>query len=166
MPKLHILNHEILTPEPYSAGHCCSPAEASVLNAALTRGLAKGAYRLLSDARERGELVTAGAIDTFVESFLKGFTEGHERLRAIETEARRIARARLEAALYRSGRKLSELAEGEQREAIQREAEKEEVLAEARRRIDALRALGSEAASRGEDLEELVSDREPHQVRA
>src|SRR5271170_4312400 len=81
LAKLKILGHRLSTPEPYSAGHCCSAAEASVLNAALTRGLAKGIYRELSED-------AAADIESYIASFARGFAEGHERLKAIETAAR------------------------------------------------------------------------------
>jgi hypothetical protein len=146
MPILKILGRELLTPEPYASGHVCSAAEAATLNAALTRGLAKGLYRELS---ENGE-ASKEQLKSFIQGYLRGFSEGHERLRAIEAEARRLGRARVEAALYRSGRKLADLAKGEQELAISREAEKSELLAEATRRIDTLRAIGKE------NLEELA----------
>jgi hypothetical protein len=155
MPTLKILSHSIPTPEPYTAGHVCTAAEAAVLNASLTRGLAKGLDRLLRSLQEagKGEDVVLGEIEDFVAGYLRSFAEGHERLRAIEAEARRLARSRIEAALYRQGKRLSELAPGEQTLAILKEAEREEVLSEAARRIDALRAVGTLMG-----LEELAED--------
>ena len=144
MPRLVILGQELFTPEPYSPGHICTEAEASVLNTALTRGLAKGLYRELSEGR--GETLAA-----YIASYLRGFSQGHERLRVIEAEARRIGRAKVEAALYRQGKKLASLAASEVTLLVAREAERAEVLAEATRRIDALRACASER----EGLEEL-----------
>ena len=145
MPTLKILSRTIPTPEPYSAGHTCTAAEAATLNAALTRGLAKGLDKLLRgrEERPREEEAVLEEIAGFIASYLRSFAQGHERLRAIEAEARRLARTRIEAALYRQGKRLSELALGEQTLAIAKEAEKAEVLAEATRRIDALRAVGS-----------------------
>jgi len=144
MPRLVILGRELITPEPYSAGHACTPAEAATLNAALTRGLAKACYREISERGEQADLQAC------VASYLKGFSQGHERLRAIEAEARRIGRARVEAALYRQGKKLASLAASEISALVAREAEREEVLLEATRRIDALRAVQREG------LEELA----------
>ena len=140
MAKLKILGHRLSTPEPYSAGHCCTLAEAATLNAALTRGLAKGIYRELSED-------AAADIESYIASFARGFAEGHERLKAIETAAKQIARGRLEAALYRHGKKLSDLAAGELEVLLAREAESEEVQQEARRRIDTLRAIGVEGGA-------------------
>ena len=133
-----------------------------MLNAALTRGLAKGLYRVLQETTDPDE--RPGRVTAFIQEYLRGFSEGHERLRVIENEARRIGRARVEAALYRSGKRLSELAGGEVTALIAREAEKPEVLAEATRRIDTLRAFGSESATGEASLEELVSEREGQQI--
>lgn len=123
-----------------------------MLNAALTRGLAKLAYRELASAQEVGRERAEGELERSIEGYRKGFAEGHERLRAIEAEARRLARDRIEAALYRYGKALKDLAAGEQQELIAREAETSSVLAEATRRIDTLRAIGAGG------LEELSSD--------
>lgn len=164
MAKLQILGLALTTPEPYLPGHVCTANEASVLNYALTRGLAKGLYRLLREVSEKRGTLQGGPEDLaecerYIQEYLKGFSQGHERLAAIEGEARRIARAKVEAGLYRAGRKLAELAKGEQDLAISREAEKPEVLAEATRRIDLLRSIGRADAQ--SSLEELISDQEP-----
>jgi hypothetical protein len=155
MPTLKILSHSISTPEPYTAGHTCTAAEAATLNASLTRGLAKGLDRLLRGLQEtqKGEEETLQEISDFIAGYLRSFAEGHERLRAIEAEARRLARTRIEASLYRQGKRWNELAPGEQTLAIAKEAEREEVLSEAARRIDALRAVGTLMG-----LEELAED--------
>lgn len=164
MAKLQILGLSLNTPEPYAGGHTCTPAEASVLNYALTRGLAKGLYRLLREVSEKrgtlqGSPQDLADCERYMQEYLRGFAQGHERLAAIETEARRIGRARVEAALYRAGRKLSDLAKGEAELAISKEAEKPDVLAEATRRIDLLRSIGR--ADQQSSLEELISDQEP-----
>jgi hypothetical protein len=156
MTKLIILGLEVSTPEPYAAGHVCTLAEAAALNAALTRGLAKGIHRRLrerynEEAREAPSESDRNCIAAFIPEFLKGFSQGHERLRVIEAESRRIARGHVEAQLYRHGRKLSELAKGEQEDLIAREAATAVVLAEATRRIDTLRSIGSSALE-GDDL--------------
>lgn len=158
MPRLCILGQEISTPEPYSSGHICTAAEAATLNASLTRGLAKGLYRMLSEVGE-GEIVNC---EEFIQGYLRGFSEGHERLRAIEAEARRIGRAKVEAGLYRQGKRLAELAKGEIEALITREAQRDEVSSEATRRIDTLRSIGR--ADRESSLEELLSDQEPGQI--
>jgi hypothetical protein len=157
MTKLIILGLEVSTPEPYAAGHVCTLAEAAALNAALTRGLAKGIHRRLrerydAEGRETPSEADRAEIAKFFPDFLRGFAEGHERLRVIEAESRRIARGHIEAQLYRHGRKLSELAKGEQEELIAREAATAAVLAEATRRIDTLRSIGSAA------LEDLLGE--------
>ena len=135
MAKLSILGTTLTTPEPYASGHCCTAAEAAVLNAALTRGIAKMLHR---------ELTADLAADTSkaISEYLKGFSAGHERLRAIQAEARRIARGHIEAQLYRHGKKLEELAAGEREELVATEAARAEVFAEATRRIDTLRSIG------------------------
>lgn len=167
MAKLQILGLSLSTPEPYTSGHICTANEALMLNYALSRGLAKGLYRLLREVSEKRGTLQGSAEDLadcerYMQEYLRGFAQGHERLAAIETEARRIGRARVEAALYRAGRKLADLAKGEQDLAIAREAEKPEVLAEATRRIDLLRSIGR--ADKDDSLEELISDSQPHEV--
>ncbi len=158
MARLQILGLSLSTPEPYAKGHVCSAAEAATLNAALTRGLAKALYRELKEVSQERETLQGSEEDlarcqALIASFVKGFSEGHERLAAIQSEARRIGRARAEAAVYRTGKRLEALAKGEQEELIAREAARSEVLAEATRRIDHMRSIGTASA-----LEELAGE--------
>lgn len=155
MAKLHLLGLSLSTPEPYAKGHVCSAAEAAALNAVLTRGLAKMLHRELAEARDAGREPASVETAGLIEDFLRGFAEGHERLEAIKSEARRIGRAKAEAAVYRTGKRLEALAKGEQEELIAREAARSEVLAEATRRIDLMRSIGTASA-----LEELAGELE------
>ncbi len=153
MAHLQILGLSLSTPEPYTKGHVCTAAEAAALNAVLTRGLAKALHREIAEARDAGQEPASVETASLITSFLQGFAEGHERLAAIQSEARRIGRARAEAAVYRTGKRLEQLAKGEQEELIVREAGKSEVLAEATRRIDLMRSIGTASA-----LEELAGE--------
>lgn len=154
MTKINILGLACEVPTTYSTGHVCTQSEAEVLNRILTRTIAKGLYKTLSSAlalRHVGSFEGLGSAEErsevlalaqgFIERFTLGFSQGHERLAAVEVEARRIALAVLEAALYKRGQKLGDL-HGEEREDKLRELMlSANVRREAETRTDGARAL-------------------------
>jgi hypothetical protein len=156
--KINILGFSIDVPTTYSAGHPCTASEAEVLNRILTRTIAKGLYKTLvtglalrhaesfdglSSDEERSEV--RALAQGFIERFTLGFSQGHERLAAVEVEARRIAMAVLEAALYRRGQKLGELHEQEREDKIRELMLSANVRREAETRVDGARALAGAA---------------------
>jgi hypothetical protein len=155
--KINILGFSVEVPTTYSAGHVCTASEAETLNRILTRTAAKGLYKTLSaglasrlvgadeDLTQamRAELIELA--NGYVERFTLGFSQGHERLAAVEVEARRIATSVLEAALYRRGQKLADLHEHEREDKVRELMLSENVRREAETRIDGARALAGAA---------------------
>lgn len=157
MTKINILGLSCEVPTTYSAGHVCTQSEAETLNRILVRTIAKGIYKVIGaalavrggvpvesmSAKDRGEVLALA--QGFIERFTLGFSQGHERLAAVEVEARRIALAVLEAALYRRGQKLGEMPEGEREDKLRELMLSANVRREAETRIDGARALAGAA---------------------
>jgi hypothetical protein len=102
--SFHITQH-------YAAGHICTESEAQALQRYFNRHLAKGVHKVISgmiSAQASAEEVQARG-DAFVSQFTQGFTHGHERLRAINSEARRIALQAIETNMYKRGLSLKSL---------------------------------------------------------
>lgn len=145
---VNILGFSFSLPAPYTEGHRCTLAEADVLNRSLARSLAKGLHRIIStkpDSTERIEIERSAR--AFITEFINGFANGHEALRAIEIEARRIALSALEAQLYKQGKKLSDLAKAEVEEHIVALVATSGVRDEAARRVNALQHVARSARS-------------------
>ena len=145
MPSISILGFDLALDDRYRAGQSITASEAGILNRSLARGIGKGLHRVLAGAiKVRGGKV-AGELDDlgreecrslareFIEQHSLGFSQGFEKLRAIEVEARRIALGALESGLYRQGKRLTDISEGEREgkldelilsPAIRKEAEK------------------------------------------
>jgi hypothetical protein len=157
MTKINILGLSCEVPTRYSAGHVCSPSEAETLNRILVRTTAKGLYKTLSTAlalrllspgdpmSAEVKVELAELANGYVAKFALGFSQGHERLAAVEVEARRIAQSVLESALYRRGQKLSEMPEGEREDKIRELMLSSNVRQEAETRVDGARALAGAA---------------------
>jgi len=142
-----ILGFTLQVPQPYAAGHVCTASEAEALNRLLLRGVSKGIHKALVSSltvvgrssasvctdEERAEVLASG--QTYVADFVSGFAEGHEVQRAIRIECLRIARTRLEAQLYRQGRKLANLSQLELETALDQLAQQPAVREEAERRV-------------------------------
>jgi hypothetical protein len=95
----------------YRAGHTCTESEAQALQRYFNRHLAKGVHKVISGMvsaqKSAGDVQARG--DGFVSQFTQGFTHGHERLRAINSEARRIAMQAIETNMYKRGLSLKSL---------------------------------------------------------
>ena len=160
MPRLSILSFDFSYEHPYAEGHVCTRAEAECLALALNRGLAKGLYRMITQASALGlaprDEVQAAA-ERFVSEHLRGFSFGHERLRAVEGEARRIAQGLVEAELYARGLSAKQCSDFDDR--VEVVASRAGVLTEASRRVDDVQRIAREAhaelLSAGEDGEGL-----------
>jgi hypothetical protein len=162
MPQLTILGLPVDLPPAYASGHVCTQAEADALTALRTRGLAKGLHRVvLNECVSRGYSdvwgFVRGTLDgptlseisavasAFCASYVEGFVQGHERLRAIAGEARRIAQLMIEEQLYAQGRSLHDVPKGELDANVARYAASANVRAEAARRIDDVQRLARSA---------------------
>ncbi len=164
---VRILGFALDLPQPYSAGHCCSAAEAAALNRILVKGLSKGLHKVLSaglrptgyeNARglsedQKSDIVARG--EEYVADYCLGFAQGHETQRAIRVECERIARQMLETTLYRQGKKLGDLPDGERDEEIARLAASEKVREEAERRIRVTQEIANRAH---DDLLEVLGN--------
>jgi hypothetical protein len=157
MPQLMILGLPVALPPAYTSGHVCTQAEADVLNALRTRGLAKGLHRvILGECVSRGHQNVRGmdgptrdevtrCAQAFCTSHVEGFAQGHERLRAIEGEAKRIAQLMIEEQLYAQGKTLRDAPKGETDAMIAYYAASAKVRDEAARRIDDVQRLARSA---------------------
>jgi hypothetical protein len=157
MPHVNILGFSTLLPQPYSAGHVVTQAEADALNRLLVRGLSKALHRVLLDAlaphgaRVMGQVgdavrdATAARAAVFISEYVEGFANGHDRLRAIDVEARRIAALAVETDLYRQGRALREVPAVELDAMVSALAASPRVREEAQRRVDDLAQIARSA---------------------
>lgn len=164
--KILGFNYEL--PAPYSAGHTCSATEADALNKILAKGLSKGLHKVLAaglkptgftavshlSPDQASDIAAMG--EEYIRDYCIGFSRGHDTTRAERTEANRIARQMLETALYKQGKKLTDLTAGEQEEQISVLANNEKVLAEASRRVKVTQEIAERA--HGELLESLGND--------
>lgn len=163
-----VLGFSYELPQPYAVGHCCTAAEASALNRILTRGLAKGLYKVLSSGlKPLGHDRAEGLSDAqrsgvesmgleYIADFCLGFSAGHETTRSIRVEAERIARQMLETQLYKQGKSLKDLHEKEREAHIDQLAVSDRVRAEAERRVRVTQEIAERA--HGELLESLGED--------
>jgi hypothetical protein len=106
-----VLGYSFNITKQYSAGHVCTESEAQALQRYFNRHLAKGVHKVISEmisAQASAEDILARG-RAFVSQFTQGFTQGHERLRAINSEARRIALQAIETNMYKRGLSLKSL---------------------------------------------------------
>lgn len=134
-------------PTPYVEGHRCTLAEADILNKALTHALARGLYRTVREAREslhvRGdeglsqeqERVVRRRAEEYIAAYTVGFAQGHEYIRAVEIEAKRIAERIVESRLYAKGSSLRDIARVELEAMINDLAQSGAVREEAEKRV-------------------------------
>jgi hypothetical protein len=152
-----ILSFDYDLPQPYSAAHSCSPAEAEALNQLLAKGMAKGLYKVLaagiartgvSDSKfltddQRSDIEDQGL--EYINDFSLGFAQGHDFQRSLRVEAERIARGILESQLYKQGKSIKDLGDGEKTERISLLAGSESVRDEALRRVKVTQEIASRA---------------------
>lgn len=147
MPTVTTTIGEIEVTLPYAQGHVCSQAEADTLNQLFLRSATKGVQRIVHEGIvgpwKHSEVQFA--VSKFLQRHALGFREGHERLRAIEGEAKRLATLAYETELYKQGRRLRDVAKGEVDIAVAEIAAREDIITQARARIDAVQAVAREA---------------------
>ena len=172
---VNILGFSVAISEPYSVGHVCTEHEALALNRIMVRGIAKGLHGVISRACAQlgyssGDMMTEADRDSvmemaneFVTTFSLGFARGHETLRAIDVEARRIALSALETALYKRGQRMADISEEERNEKIAELLWLPSIRREAEKRVEDNQRLASAAhaellAALGEGEEEKGRD--------
>ena len=147
LPHFSIHGYEFTCSHEYTSGHICTQAEAEVLQRALVRTLAKGLARVIAAGKEAkrppAEIHAEG--EAYINDHLRGFAQGFERTRAIAVEARRIAQSTIETRLYAQGKTLRDIAESEFESLVSTLSLRENILAEATRRIDDIQRIAREA---------------------
>lgn len=155
--NVSILGTTLSIAHPYAPGHVCSAAEADALNRLLVKGISKGLFKVLTNARsglglahgetadadQQSELITRA--EAYVLEFAEGFAQGHERLRSIRLECDRIARQLLDTQLNREGRTARELSADEQHSRLSELAQSEKVRTEAERRVNVTQEIAQRA---------------------
>ena len=145
--QIRILGLDFTLITPYCAGHTCTQNEAQTLNRALTKGISKGMFKVLTATRSalglhadapdqratRAMLHEAGL--AYISEFTEGFALGHERTRAIRIECERIAKQLLEAQQNAKGASARDLPESELAARLAELAKSEKVRSEAERRV-------------------------------
>ena len=141
--QICILGLDFTLITPYCAGHTCTQNEAQTLNRALTKGISKGMFKVLTATRsalglgdapdQRATLHEAGL--AYISEFTEGFALGHERTRAIRIECERIAKQLLEAQQNAKGASARDLPESELAARLSELAKSEKVRSEAERRV-------------------------------
>lgn len=144
-----------LAPAPYAEGHVCTLIEASVLNQCLAENLRNNFTKVVKQAKEKaGEAPLSTTVlnelqDKFADyssRYTFQFKAGPKApIDPIGREAAKIALALLKEGLQGKGMKITDLPDGRREELIAQLANKETVIKEAKRRIDATRAVAAEA---------------------
>lgn len=154
---VNILGLSFQLPQPYSAGHTCSAAEADALNKVLVRGLSKGLYKVLKRALERLGYSSGSSLTSdekpdvlaqgqeYIEDFAVSFSVGHDEARAVRTESLRIARALVETKLNATGQRTSDLNVQDYEAQVQKLAASERVQSEAQRRVKVTQEIANRA---------------------
>ena len=144
--QIRILGFDFELTHPYAAGHQCTHNEAQTLNRALTKGISKGMFKVLSNRAglgisdsdplnedHRAVLHERGL--AYIAEFTEGFALGHERTRAIRIECERIAKQLLEAQQNARGASARDLPESELATRLSELVASEKVRSEAERRV-------------------------------
>lgn len=144
-----------LTPAPYAKGHQCDEIEASVLNQTLAENLRNNFSKAVKKAKEKAgdreltEPEVAALQQTFADyckSYKFALRTGPKiPVDPIGKEALKIATSLVKEALAKKGQKPSDLVDGLFDEHVAKVAAFDNVVTEARRRIEATRAVASEA---------------------
>lgn len=129
-------------PQPYSAGHTCTEAEASVLNSVLANALRNNFARRVKEyeGTSQGDAVHIQLQREF-DSYAASYTLNARTGDPIERAARRIAQDLVRTALNERGQKPSDLADGVFDSLVAKAALKPSVLSEARRRVEATKSI-------------------------
>jgi len=145
--QIRILGFDFELTHPYATGHQCTQNEAQTLNRALTKGISKGMFKVLTATRTQMGLHADAPLGAdqaaamheaglaYISEFSEGFALGHERTRAIRIECERIARQLLEAQCNAKGTSARDLPETELVARLSELASSEKVRGEAERRV-------------------------------
>jgi hypothetical protein len=155
-----VLGFSFQVPTQYSAGHVCTESEAQALQRYFNRHLAKGVHKVISgmiSAQASAENVQARG-DSFVFQFTQGFTHGHERLRAINSEARRIALQAIETNMYKRGLSLKSLSPPELEDMVMQLSAEVGIRAVAEERVRQVQTIAKTAHEDLFSAEDLVED--------
>lgn len=167
-----IAGREFTIPQPYVAGHALTEGEAKALNQVLAENIRNNMASKVKAAVEgvakEGE-PTIDSIDAFVANYAAAYefnavTAGERRVTdPLEVEAISIAREILKGALREKGISYLKVPEEKRNAMVLGIAQKESVVKEAKKRLDAKRKA-AEAALDGIDLSGLGGDTEPPAV--
>jgi hypothetical protein len=167
LTTIRILACQFDIPRTYAAGHVCTETEAQTLHRALVKGISKGLFKVLTNAkaelgRAHGDTLSADDVaelqrrgEEYIAEYALGFSHGHDRLRAIRIECDRIARQLAEAKYNASGKRL-DASTPEVRTLLAELAASERVRTEAERRVNVTQEIAQRAHGEllsGEDAE-------------
>lgn len=141
-----IQGHTFKIPAPFTEGHVCSGAEASVLNQTLAENCRNNLAARVKKAVDDGTFDAAGMqadIDEYVEEYEFGARRGRGPTDPVEREALIIAKEEVKKALRRGGYKLADIdASDITRLAEQVVEENPDVRKEAERRVKEKSKIG------------------------
>jgi hypothetical protein len=148
MPHITVHGISFSIPCEYRAGHVLSEWEASTLQRVFMRNLSKSLFKVTSTVRE-DERESVGR--AHVSEFVEGFQGGHDRMRAIRSEARRIALGAIEQRQYRRGQALRDLGALELEDMVSQLANSESIKREAMQRVDSVQRIAQSVSFFGEE---------------
>ena len=164
-----IAGREFTLPQPYVPGHVLTEGEAKALNQVLAENIRNNMATKVKAAVEgtakEGE-PTIDSIDAFVSAYAASYefnatTAGERRVTdPLEVEAISIAREILKGALKANGISYLKVPEEKRNAMVAEIAQKDSVVKEAKKRLDAKRKA-AEAALDGIDLSGLGGEAEP-----
>lgn len=138
---------------PYAEGHTLTAIEAKVLNQVRAENVANNFRKRVKAAvegtpmKEGGEVESLDAVKAAFAEYdskytfaMPGSGARSEPIDPVEREARKIARQAIKDALAAQGRKLKEIDEDTLEAAIDRAAEQEDIVKEAKRRVKSQKA--------------------------
>lgn len=144
-----------LAPAPFAEGHVCSLIESSVLNQCLAENLRNNFTKVVKQAKEQAgeralsaeELSTLHAkFADYASRYTFQFKAGPKApIDPIGRESAKIALVLVKEGLQRKGISIKDLPDGKLDEYVAKVANQESVIKEAKRRIDATRAVAAEA---------------------
>jgi hypothetical protein len=130
----------------YDAGHVCSESEAQALQRYFNRHLAKGIHKAIADmvgVDSNSEIQSRG--EQFSSQFAIGFTQGHERIRAINAEARSMALQAIETRMYKRGQNVKSLTQFELEDMVTKLSAQEGIQKIAEERVDYIQRIARSA---------------------
>jgi hypothetical protein len=144
--NITILGFSFPIAQRYSAGHVCTESEAQALQRYFNRHLAKGIHKAIADmvgVHSNSEIQSRG--EQFSSQFTIGFSQGHERLRAINSEARSIAKQAIETKMYARGLSIKSLSPGELEDMVSKLSAQEGIQKIAEERVDYIQRIARAA---------------------